>query len=182
VHKRPPRRGSRREDRVDAQSSGGDGGCLVLVLLLLWYFGYVSFGKQDGKLENRLAEARSEIASAQAQLSQLDSATAELKTEAAQLRTETTELAAERSRLEERVRALQATRDQIADNLRAASEAVAPREKSRFRRVAEVLFSGVPSELIASAITALLAWVTRPIWLRWARKLRRGDRTKTPAA
>lgn len=153
-----PRRRLKRGDEPYGQAptqSSDDSGCLLLIVGLLWYFGVVSFHWGQGRREERqLQSARSELQAAQRELAMTQHQLADLA-----------RLSAEHAELQQQVRELESTRDRIATNLAAASAAVAPPMRSRWRIAFDWLFGGVPGNLTSAAILALCA-----VMWRWARR------------
>jgi hypothetical protein len=143
---------NRRDDGASTTKSSDDGGCVLIALLILWYCGFVSFHwRGEGQSSDRLKDVETQIASAESQLANLSRVVREIGDQS-------DTLSVRRRTLQDQVAELERTRDEIALSLERASNAVAPSARSRWRSLFGVLFTGVPSNLISSALIASIAW------------------------
>ena len=132
--------------------SQDEAGCLLILLAVLWYAGFVSFnwgGDKDSA--KRLTEVKAELAHAETQLNQISNVTEGMTRESDALQ-------AQRTTLKRQVDELQQARDAIARNLETASNIIAPSKSGRWYAVGESLFTGVLGNLISAAILAAFAW------------------------
>jgi uncharacterized coiled-coil protein SlyX len=118
----------------------------------LWYFGFISFHWRDQPPSgDRLRDVETQIARADSQLHDLSEVVREISEQSDTLDNR-------RRALQEQVARLERARDQIALSLDRASSAVSLPARSHWRSVFDLLFSGVPSNLISSALVGLIAW------------------------
>jgi len=130
--------------------SSDDAGCVIILVLALWYFGFVSFHSRDtGKALDRLNDIGAELRKAEEQLSGMTVLLDMLKAQA-------DSLGMRRAVLEQQVASLETARDSIGRNLRAASAALTPPPQNWLQKVGRVLFSGVPGNLVAAALLGLV--------------------------
>jgi ABC-type transporter Mla subunit MlaD len=166
----PPSR-ARRESPVPS-SSGDSDGCLFVLILMLWWFGFLTFhSRERGRAIGQLNEATSQLAAARSEL-------AELSTVIADVRTQSAELLDQRETLAGQVGQLERARDEIAASIGAAESIVGPVRESRTRNLLRSIRSSLPGELAGAAVIALLALATR--WLRKRGRPRHADSSTAP--
>lgn len=105
---------------------------------------------------SHLADLKGELSKAETQLSQLSAVLQNLKVQADSLDTQ-------RDSLEHQVAKLEEARDRIALNLRAASKLIASPPPGRLQKIFGFLFSGVPGDIVAAAILAVVALFYRKL-------------------
>jgi hypothetical protein len=133
-------------------TSGDEVGCFLILLLILWSFGFVSFHWRDQDSgATRLEELKVQLSKAEAQLVELTKGLRELERQSESL-------SAERASLKRQVDELQHTRDEIASALQAAAQTVAPSKSSRFYSFGEYLLNRVIGNLVSAGLLAALAW------------------------
>jgi hypothetical protein len=149
-----PRMSSRTRPRPIA--AGDDGcGCLLVVLFLLWSFGFVTFHSRE---TGRVLEHRADL---QGQLTKAESQLAEVTVLLGGIRSDLDSLGLQRERLQSQVVQLESVRDSLAVSLSAAATAIAPRPSSWWQRLFRVLFSSVPGEITAAIILLGLGYLWR---------------------
>lgn len=155
------KRASRRtQGSPNASSKSDDSGCLLVLLGVLWYFGFVSFhSREKGRAIDRLEDVHVELAKAQGRLEQITKVASEIKAEASVLD-------ARRTSLHRKVAELERTRDQIARNLDAAAKAISPQQPaSRWDRLLESIFTGVIGNFVSAGLLAFGSWfVGKRLW------------------
>lgn len=143
ANRKGKRRGTSNGQKPAPSSDGGD---LLLVILLLWALGFVSFHSRDeGKAINRLKDVQAELRKAEAQLQEISRILPEIQAESAVLEVR-------RSDLKEQVTRLEKARDGIAANLSLASTMVTSPPRSGWSRFTEGLFTGIVGNLISAGI------------------------------
>ena len=147
-----------------AKSNDDDFGCLLVVIAVLWYFGFISFHWRDKEQPaERLEEVREQLAQADSQLAKLTSVVQAIKADSSAL-------ASRRSSLEQQVAQLERARDEIASSLRAASNMVTAPAKSRWRAFWDELYTSVIGNLISALILAGLSWFGAKLLWRFFKK------------
>lgn len=138
---------------MSSPRSTDDAGCLLFLFIILWYFGFLSFhSREAGRDIRRLKDVKTQLAKAESQLSKISELLQAMKKES-------NFLDAQRAALQSQVSQLEASRDQLAINLRAASEAVAPSSRSRRNAFLETLFSGIIGNLLSGGLIAIGGWL-----------------------
>lgn len=152
IHNRKRRRPANDGDKLSKHQSNDDGcGCAILVIALLWFFGYLSFHSRDqGKANERLSDVTAQLANAERQLAEITRITDQIKTEQGVMD-------AHRIVLRDQVTQLERARDEIAQSLDAASNIVDPATKNVWRSFMTTLSTGVLGELISAGLIALIA-------------------------
>lgn len=146
-----------RREPSRAAGSGDESGCLLLVLLLLWYFGFVTFhSRERGRSIAQLDAVSAQLGSAKSEIANLSQGIAALRIEHDSLEQRGIALATQ-------VVALERTRDALSASLAAADSIISPARQSAVQRTIRALFSGVPGNLAAAAIVALIALLARRV-------------------
>jgi hypothetical protein len=153
--RRPDSRSRTGNASRDAQerAAAEDGGGLLVALLILWYFGFISFHwKREPTPQERLSAITGDISKAQMQLQQLTHV-------ASELRADSMALDSNRAQLKRQVGELERARDQIAISLNAAASTVSPSGKAQWLGRIDSLFTGVFGNLISAALIGAVGWV-----------------------
>jgi hypothetical protein len=164
-------RGSPHREGVgpNAANSSDDSGCLLILLLALWYFGFVSFHSRDrGRMLNRLGDVQAELSRAQRELGQISKVIADMQSD-------TVLLGARRVALSRQVSQLERTRNAIAVNLDAASKAISPTQRTRWAAFWGSIFNSVAG----NAAYGVLLVVGAPL-LRWYKRRTRNREGSVP--
>jgi hypothetical protein len=129
---------NRRDEGAPTTKSSDDSGCILITLLVLWYFGFVSFHwRGQDQSRERLRDVQAQIVTADSQLANLSRVVRDI-------RDQSDSLSARRMALQEQVAELERTRDQLALSLERASQAVAPSGTNRWGSIIGFLFGGYP--------------------------------------
>lgn len=139
-----------------SQASGGDtDGCLFVLVLLLWWFGYLTFhSRERGRAIRQVNEATAQLAAARTELAALSAVIAEM-------RTQSSELVDERKALARQVGQLERARDDISASIGVVESIVGPIRESRIQSLLRSIRSSLPGELAGAAVIALLALAGR---------------------
>lgn len=149
-------------------ASGDSGGCLLVILAFLWWFGFLSFNWGRDRPEDRLEEIREELAEAEKRLS-------ELRDSQQRFTVDVRDLTEAKATLEREVSRMESTREALAANLRSASDLIARGSSDSFWPpwVREI-FTGVVGNVISHVlIFAVGMWLGAP-WRSWPRRRARG--------
>lgn len=147
----------------------------MLILLALWYFGFLSFhSREKGKAIERLADVQTALKKSQIQLAELTSVIDQMKRDASDLETRRSSLESQRAVLADQVSRLGNTRDRIALSLEAASQAVRSSSTGRVQAYTDSLFAGILGNVIAAPIVFVLGFIFGPrAWRAIRSRLRR---------
>ena len=147
-----------------AGSKGDDGGCLLLLLFALWFFGFVTFhSRERGKAIARMENVSTELQKAESQLKELsDVLTA--------MRSETAELTEERREVGRQVARLERVRTELSATLAAADVIVKHSRPGWLEQLRRWLLDSVLGNILAAVLAAPVLWylkrVLGPLWAR----------------
>ena len=146
----PPTRRTNRPQT--ATPVGDDGGCLLLLLVALWFFGFVTFhSRERGRAIARMEHVSTELKKAESQLTELTNV---LNT----MRSETAELTEERRALQRQVVKLERVRTDLAASLSAAHELVNPVRPGLLETLRRWLLGNVLGSIAAAILAAPIIW------------------------
>ena len=145
-------------------SKSDDGGCLLLLLFALWFFGFVTFhSRERGRAIARMENVSAELQKAESQLKELSGVLTAMSYE-------TVELTEERREVARQVARLERVRTELARSLAAAEVIVSPSQPGWLEILRRWLVESVLGNVAATVLAAPILWyltrVFRPLWAR----------------